>query len=163
MNRSIAFASCSSGCASDSSRVMPPMIWPAWSAARISASVCQSVRAGSFAMGPRLRCLFGVVKSHGPRDSSMPGTFDAPSARNRMNQKWQAVAREADVASEQMAIGSTALKKASYARPAYYGQVFFALSSGFERAAKLALMVDYAIDHAGTYPDQKTVRDYLHD
>lgn len=80
-----------------------------------------------------------------------------------MNQKWQAVAREADVASEQMAIGSTALKKASYSRPAYYGQVFFALSTGFERAAKLALMVDYALDHAGTYPDQKTVRDYLHD
>jgi hypothetical protein len=80
-----------------------------------------------------------------------------------MNEKWQAVAREAAVAGEQMAIGATALKKASYARPAYYGQVFFALSTGFERAAKLALVVDYAIDHGGTYPDQKTVREHLHD
>jgi len=80
-----------------------------------------------------------------------------------MNEKWQAAAREAAVASEQMAIGATALRKASYTRPAYYGQVFFALSAGFERAAKLALMVDYALDHGGNYPDQKTVRAYAHD
>jgi len=51
-----------------------------------------------------------------------------------------------------MGISATAIGKANYARLAYYAQAFFALTIGFERAGKLALVVDYAIQNGGTSP-----------
>jgi hypothetical protein len=50
----------------------------------------------------------------------------------------------------------------NYAQTAYYGQAFFALSIGLERAAKLALVVDHALEHGGTFPHHKVLRDYGH-
>jgi hypothetical protein len=80
------------------------------------------------------------------------------------NPKWRALVREAASAAEHMAFGATVLGRASYARPAYYAQAFFALSIGFERSAKLALVVDHALDHGGAYPPSKTLKtDYGHD
>jgi hypothetical protein len=79
-----------------------------------------------------------------------------------MNETWQALAREAGIAAEHMAIGASALTKANYAQHAYYGQAFFALTIGFERAAKLALVVDHAIEHDGQFPEHKVLRDYCH-
>jgi len=79
-----------------------------------------------------------------------------------VNETWQALAREAGVAAEHMAIGASALSKANYAQHAYYGQAFFALTIGFERAAKLALVVDHAIAHGGEFPPHKVLRDYCH-
>lgn len=80
-----------------------------------------------------------------------------------MNRTWKALAREAGIAAEHIAIGVTALGKANYAQDAYYAQAFFALSTGFERATKLALVVDHAIDHKGNFPRQKMIRKYGHD
>ena len=79
-----------------------------------------------------------------------------------MNKTWQALAREAAIAAEHMAIGATVLSKANYAHHAYYGQVFFALTIGFERAAKLALVVHHALEHDGQFPPHKVLRDYCH-
>jgi len=67
-----------------------------------------------------------------------------------MNETWQALAREAGLAAEHLAIGISALGKANYAQHAYYGQAFFALTIGLERAAKLALVVDHALEHNET-------------
>lgn len=80
-----------------------------------------------------------------------------------MNATWQALAREAGLAAEHMGMGVSALAMANYAHKAHYPQAFFALSIGMERAAKLALVVDYAIQHKGVFPDNKQLRQYGHD
>jgi hypothetical protein len=79
-----------------------------------------------------------------------------------MNEIWQALAREAGIAAEHMAIGATALGRANYAEQAYYGQAFFALSIGFERAAKLVLVVDHALENQGQFPSHKVLRKHGH-
>ncbi len=80
-----------------------------------------------------------------------------------MNATWQALAREAGLAAEHIASGVTALGRANYAQHAYYAEAFFALSIGIERAGKLGLVVDHALDHGGAFPTSKAVRDYCHD
>jgi len=80
-----------------------------------------------------------------------------------MNSIWQALAREAELSAEHMAIGVTALGRADMDRKAYYAQAFFALSVGFERSCKLALVLDHALMHAGKFPASKTVKGYRHD
>jgi len=78
-----------------------------------------------------------------------------------MNTTWQAISREAAVASEHLAIGVTALGRANYAQHAYYGQAFFALTTGIERSAKLALIIDYFLLH-GKFPSNRKIRGYGH-
>ncbi|MGD0273084.1 MAG: hypothetical protein ABSB96_05085 [Gaiellaceae bacterium] len=80
-----------------------------------------------------------------------------------MNLTWQALAREAGLAAEHIAIGVTALGRANYAKHAYYQQAFFALSIGFERSSKIALSVDHALDNGGAFQDGQTLRAYGHD
>lgn len=79
-----------------------------------------------------------------------------------MNATWQALAREAGLAAEHLAIGVTALGRANYAQHAYYGQAFFALTIGLERSSKLALVVDYALENKGKFPSNKELRAYGH-
>jgi hypothetical protein len=83
--------------------------------------------------------------------------------RENVNATWQAIAREAGLAAEHLGMGVTALGRANYAHHAYYHQAFFALSIGMERAAKLALLVEYAIQHNGGFPDNRALRQYGHD
>jgi hypothetical protein len=56
-----------------------------------------------------------------------------------------------------------ALGKADYAHPAYYSQAFFALSIGLERAAKLALSLNAAIETNGSFLSGQDLRVYGHD
>lgn len=79
-----------------------------------------------------------------------------------MNANWQALSREASLAAEQMGMGVTVLAKANYAHHGHYPQAFFALSIGIERAAKLALLLDHAIQNGGRFPANKQLRDYGH-
>lgn len=79
-----------------------------------------------------------------------------------MEQKWNALAREAGLAAEHIAIGVTSLGRANYVQNAYYYQAFFALSIGFERSAKLILVVDYVLEHGGIFPEQQRIRNYGH-
>ena len=46
-------------------------------------------------------------------------------------------------------IGELVVGKANHSQHGWYNQAFFNLSIGFERAAKLAIDVDYALNHAG--------------
>jgi hypothetical protein len=69
-----------------------------------------------------------------------------------MSQKWVALAREAGMASEHLAVGVEALSNANYAQHAYYNQAFFALSVGIERSGKLGLVVDHALNARGNFP-----------
>ena len=80
-----------------------------------------------------------------------------------MNKIWQAIAHEASLAAEHIGIGATAIGKANYAEPAYYAQAFFALTTGFERASKLALVIDYALENRGDFPANRVLRGYGHD
>ena len=66
--------------------------------------------------------------------------------------EFVALAREAGIAAELLAAGVTALGRASSSQDGLYNQAFFNLSIGFERAAKLGIMLDYCIDHAGAFP-----------
>lgn len=85
-----------------------------------------------------------------------------PARFGVMGEKWTALAREAGLAAEHLAIGVTALGKANYAQPAYYGQAFFALSTGFERSAKLILAVDYAVQNGGKFPATLEIERHKH-
>src|SRR4051795_12990066 len=60
--------------------------------------------------------------------------------------------REAGIAAELIASGVTLLGRANYATGGVYGQAFFNLSIGFERAGKLIYIADHAIDHGGVFP-----------
>jgi hypothetical protein len=80
-----------------------------------------------------------------------------------MTSIWLALAREAGLSAEHIAMGATALGRANYAEEAYYAQAFFALSVGFERSCKLAFVVDHAIEHQGTFPSPSSVRGFGHD
>jgi hypothetical protein len=80
-----------------------------------------------------------------------------------MNSKWKAIAREAALAAEHLGAGATILGKANYAHHAHYGQAFFSLSAGFERAAKLAIVVDHALANHGRFPPSNVLRGYGHD
>ena len=74
---------------------------------------------------------------------------------------WHALAREAEFAAESMAIGATALGNTDYARIANYPQMFFSLSTGLERASKLAICLDHTA-RLGEYPRASTLRRYGH-
>lgn len=76
--------------------------------------------------------------------------------------KWTALAREGTSAAEHILFGATALGRANYANSAHYTQGFFSLSIGFERAAKLALVVDHALRKGGAFPDNAILRSYGH-
>ncbi len=78
-----------------------------------------------------------------------------------VNQQFQAISREAGLAAAHVGIGVSALQHANSAEDGYYAHAFFALSIGFERSAKLALVIDHALNH-GTYPPHKVVRGFGH-
>lgn len=79
-----------------------------------------------------------------------------------MNETWRALNREAALAAGHLAIGATALSRANYAQHAYYGQAFFALTTGMERATKLIVVADHAIEHDGVFPSHQLLRGYSH-
>jgi len=78
------------------------------------------------------------------------------------SQRFQALANEAALAAEHLAIGATAIGKANYAQRAYYYQAFFSLSLGIERSCKLALALDYIHKHGGSFPDHRYFRGFGH-
>ncbi len=79
-----------------------------------------------------------------------------------INPTWNAIAREAALAAEHLGNGATILGKANYAHHAHYGQAFFSLSTGFERASKLVFVVDHALTNGGVFPSNDEVRNYGH-
>jgi len=80
-----------------------------------------------------------------------------------MTPHWLALAREAEVTAELLATGVTALGRAAPKQTGHYIQAFFALSQGFERAAKLAIVVDHSLENSGLFPTDDTLRARGHD
>ena len=80
-----------------------------------------------------------------------------------MDDRFRALQRECGLAAQHIGVGVTSLGKANYAQTAYYAQAFFALSIGFERSAKIALVVDHALSHAGEFPSGHELRRFGHD
>lgn len=77
--------------------------------------------------------------------------------------EWQAISREASLVSQIIGSGATALGRASYGNGfGEYYTAFFGLSVGIERLAKLILIADHAMSHAGKLPDQIVVRKFGH-
>ena len=76
--------------------------------------------------------------------------------------RWRALADEAGLAAEHLAIGASALSDANYAHRAHYAQAFFALSIGLERSAKLAFVVSHALENQGAFPSEQEVRRHCH-
>ena len=73
----------------------------------------------------------------------------------------QYISREAQFAAEILAVGVTAINKADYTRTAHYAQMFFCLSIGLERAAKLTLCLEH-IALNGQLPTSSTIRQLRH-
>ena len=69
------------------------------------------------------------------------------------------ISREAQFAAEILAAGVTALNKADYTQTAHYAQMFFSLSIGLERAAKLTLCLEH-IALNGQLPNSDTIRQF---
>ena len=72
------------------------------------------------------------------------------------------ISREAEFAAEILGVGVTALNKADYTRTANYAQVFFCLSIGLERAAKLTLCLEQ-LALTGKLPNNNTIRQHGHE
>lgn len=80
-----------------------------------------------------------------------------------MDAKWIALAREAGLAAEHIAMGATALGRARFDREAYYAQAFFALSTGLERAGKIGFLLDRALERDGEFPPTRELEGFHHD
>lgn len=91
------------------------------------------------------------------------GSLTTLSARmsELFGEKWQAIAEEAATSAELIGSGVTMLATADDYRRADYWQAFFALSGGFERSAKLAMVVD-AFVHDKPVPTHKDLKDLGH-
>jgi hypothetical protein len=76
--------------------------------------------------------------------------------------RWNALAREAGIASHSISSGLEALRKANYADKGLYNHAFFGLSIGLERLLKLIVLIDFAILNGGTYPDDAYFRKLGH-
>lgn len=78
--------------------------------------------------------------------------------------EWHFIRQEAMLVRHLIGAGATAIGQANYAnKKGEYYRAFFELSVGMERLAKLILVVDYALTHAGKLPDEKHVRQFGHD
>jgi hypothetical protein len=77
--------------------------------------------------------------------------------------RFRALQREAGLTAELLGSGATILRRANHAQDGYYNQAFFNLSAGFERSAKLAIILDYCMDNAGQFPADADLRKYGHD
>ena len=77
--------------------------------------------------------------------------------------EWWFVRGEAMLVRHVIGAGATALGYANYAdKKGEYYRAFFELSVGFERFAKLILVIDYALSNGGQMPDEKHVRRFGH-
>ena len=77
--------------------------------------------------------------------------------------RFKTLQREAGLSAQLLGSGATILRRANHAQDGYYNQALFNLSTGLERAAKLALVLDYCVDTKGQFPNDAELRKYGHD
>ena len=78
-----------------------------------------------------------------------------------LNKTFNALNKEAQFTKEMLGAGATQIRNANYAFKGIYFQAFTSLSTGIERIGKLCLMLDYYIDHNGTFPDLNYLRNEI--
>jgi hypothetical protein len=71
--------------------------------------------------------------------------------------------REAGLAAEVIAVGTTALGRADASQRGLYNQAFFNLSIGFERVGKLVVLVNHYLNNGQTFPSDAQLKSYGHD
>ena len=77
--------------------------------------------------------------------------------------QWRALHLEANLVSQLIGSGITALGRASYASGlGEYYTAFFGLSIGIERLVKIILIADHLLDHGGELPEQEEVKKFGH-
>jgi hypothetical protein len=78
-----------------------------------------------------------------------------------LNAIFKAIVNEAAFTMEMLGAGVTQIRDADYASKGRYFQAFTGLSTGLERIGKLVLMLDHYIDHDGTFPASRDLKDRI--
>lgn len=81
--------------------------------------------------------------------------------KNTDNDYFDALCKEAQFTVEMLCSGYTEIRKANYAKRGIYFQAFTSLSTGFERIGKLCYLLIYAIEHGGSFPTDKDLKNVL--
>ena len=81
--------------------------------------------------------------------------------KNTDNDYFDALCKEAQFTVEMLCSGYTEIRKANYAKRGVYFQAFTSLSTGFERIGKLCYLLIYAIEHGGSFPTDKDLKNVL--
>ena len=77
------------------------------------------------------------------------------------NDYFDALCKEAQFTVEMLCSGYTEIRKANYAKRGIYFQAFTSLSTGFERIGKLCYLLIYAIEHGGSFPTDKHMKNEI--
>ena len=77
------------------------------------------------------------------------------------NDYFDALCKEAQFTGEMLCSGYTQIRKANYAKRGIYFQAFTSLSTGFERIGKLCYLLIYAIEHDGSFPTDKHMKNEI--
>lgn len=81
--------------------------------------------------------------------------------KNTDNDYFDALCKEAQFTVEMLCSGYTEIRKANYAKRGVYFQAFTSLSTGFERIGKLCYLLIYAIEHDGSFPTDKHMKNEI--
>jgi hypothetical protein len=100
----------------------------------------------------------GAVDGAGP---DRPPTPLSPGEGPFLSRTFKALIKEAEFTKEMLGAGATQIRLANYATKGVYFQAFTSLSTGLERIGKLCLMLDYFIDHIGSFPDSNYMKNQI--
>ncbi len=78
-----------------------------------------------------------------------------------MDSTWISISTECSFIEDLLDTGVTEIRKANYSRRGLYFQAFTNLSLGFERVGKICLIINYAFENGGSFPDQQYVKNYI--
>lgn len=81
--------------------------------------------------------------------------------KDKENDYFEALCKEAQFTGEMLCSGYTEIRKANYAKRGVYFQAFTSLSTGFERIGKLCYLLIYAIEHDGSFPTDKHMKNEI--
>lgn len=74
---------------------------------------------------------------------------------------WRPLLSEAAIATSCLEVGLPALRKANHMQRGLYIGAFVNLSVGLERLLKLIVLIDWVVEHAGTYPSRRVFKKHF--
>ncbi|MDG3582948.1 hypothetical protein [Galbibacter pacificus] len=78
-----------------------------------------------------------------------------------LNKTFYILIDEAQFTRDILGSGITQIGRANYGQRGMYFQAFTGISTGLERIGKLCLLLDYYIQHNGTFPDDKYLKNEI--